>query len=134
MHSFFKSKILCGGEGNLRCKKTLNNRIVCQVQEHDYVVCSSAFLEGTAEKFCDIIFDTHCCENNGKFFIRAFSQGCLLYDLCSQLIVWKTISGKNRKLLTTDQRGQSVNRGDTGVDIVSWVFAGYRVQWKSVDV
>ena len=33
-----------------------------------------------------------------------------------------------------DQGGQSVDGGDAGVDIVSRIFTGYRVQWKSVDI
>ena len=134
VHSFFKSKILCGSEGNLRCKKTFNNRIICKIQEHNYMVCSTAFLEGTAEKFRYVIFDTHCRENNGKIFIRVLSQRSLLYDLCSQLVVWKTISGKDRKLLSSDQGGQSVDCGNTGVDIVSGIFTCYRVQRQTIDV
>ena len=98
------------------------------------MVCSTAFLEGTAEKFRYVIFDTHCRENNGKIFIRVLSQRSLLYDLCSQLVVWKTISGKDRKLLSSDQGGQSVDCGNTGVDIVSGIFTCYRVQRQTIDV
>ena len=54
-------------------------------------------------------------------------QRSLLYDLCSQLVVWKTISGKDWKLLSSDQGGQSVDCGNTGVDIVSGIFTCYRV-------
>ena len=69
-----------------------------------------------------------------NFFIGVCSQGSLLNDLCSQLIMWKTVTGKDRQLLAADQCGQSVNSGDTGVDIVSWIFTGYRIQRKPVNV
>ena len=48
--------------------------------------------------------------------------------------MWKTVTGKDRQLLAADQCGQSVNSGDTGVDIVSWIFTGYRIQRKPVNV
>ena len=38
-----------------------------------------------------------------------------LYDLGSQLVVGKTVSGENRKFLAADQGGQSVDGGDSGV-------------------
>ena len=98
------------------------------------MVCGTAFLEGTAEKFRYVIFDTHCRKNNGKILIRVLSQRSLLYDLCGQLIVGKTISGKDWKLLSSDQGGQSVDCGNTGVDIVSGIFTCYRVQRQTIDV
>ncbi len=48
--------------------------------------------------------------------------------------MWKTVSGKDRQLLAADQGGQSVDGGDTGVDIVSWIFTCYRIQRKTVDI
>ena len=98
------------------------------------MIGGSAFLKGTAEKFCHIIFNAHCCENNGKFLIGILSQRGLLYDLCGQLIVRQTIAGKDGQLLATDQGGQSVDGGNTGVNIVTGIFTGYRVQRQSVDV
>ena len=127
MHAFFKSKILSGSEGDLRCQKTFYNRIVCKVQKHHNVIGGTAFLKGSAEEFGYVIFDAHCRKNNGEFFIGICSQGSLLNDLCSQLIMWKTVTGKDRQLLAADQCGQSVDSGDTGVDIVSWIFTGYRI-------
>ena len=109
MHAFFKSKILSGSEGDLRCQKTLYNRIVCKVQKHHNVVGRTAFFEGPAEEFRYVVFHTHCRKNNGEFFIGVCSQGSLLNDLCSQLIMWKTVTGKDRQLLSPDQGGQSVD-------------------------
>ena len=57
VHAFFKCQILCCGEGNLRCDQTLYNRVVCQVQVHNYVVRNTAFFESLAEEFCYVIFN-----------------------------------------------------------------------------
>ncbi len=105
-----------------------------KVQEHSNVVRYTALLKGSAEELCYVIFNTHSCKYNGKVLIRICTQRSLLYDLCSQLIVRKTISGKDRKLLSSNQGGQSVDCGNTGVDIVSWIFTCYRVQRQTIDV
>ena len=134
MHTFFKCKIFSSSQGDLWCQKTLNSWIICQVQEHDNMIGDTAFFKGSAEKFCNIIFDTHCCKYNSEILIGITAQRSLTHDLCSQLVVRKTVSGENRKLLSTDQGGQTVNGGDTGVDVVSWILTGNRIQWKTVDV
>ncbi len=53
------------------------------------MVCNTAFLESTAEKFSYIIFDTHRRKNDCKVFIGIVTQRSLLYDLCGQLVVWE---------------------------------------------
>ena len=40
----------------------------------------------------------------------------------------KTVSGENRKLLSTDQSGQTIDCGDTGTDIITRIFTGDRSQ------
>ena len=134
MHAFLKCKILGSCQCYLRCDQTLYDRVVCQVQEHDNVVRYTAFLKGPAEEFCNIVFNTHSGKYDCKLFIGIISQRCLLYDLCCQLVVRKSVSGEDRKLLTTDQGGQTVNCRNTGMDIVSWIFTGNRVQRQAVDV
>ena len=44
----------------------------------------------------------------------------------------QTVSGENRKLLSPDQSHQSVNRRDTGPDIVSGIFPRNRVQGLAI--
>ena len=127
MHTFFKSQIFGGGQCHFRSDQSLNDRVICQVQVHDYVVRYTAFLEGTAEELSDIVFDTHRCEHDGEFFIGVVTQRSLLYDLCGKLIVRKTVSGENRKLLSTDQGGQTIDGGDAGTDIVTRIFTGDRI-------
>ena len=134
MHAFFKCQILCSGKCDLWCQQSFNDRVVCQVQEHDNVIRSTAFFESTAEKFCNIVFNTHSCKNDCKVFIGITAQRSLLYDLCSQLVMWKTISGKDWKFLTTDQSSQTINCRNTGIDIVSWIFSRDRIQRKTVDI
>ena len=127
MHAFLKSQIFRSGKSHFRGDQSLHYRVICQVQVHNYVIRYAAFFKGTTEKFCYVIFDTHSCKNNSEFLVRIFSQRRLLYDLGSQLVVRKTISRENRKFLSSDQCGKSVNGGDTGSDIVSRIFAGYRI-------
>ena len=134
MHTFFKSKILCCSQGDLRSQKTLNSRVICQVQEHNNVIGSTALLKGSAEKLCNIILNTHCSKHNGEILIRISAQRSLTHDLCSQLIMRKTVSRENRKLLSTDQGGQTINCGNTGIDVVTRILTGNRVQWQSIDV
>ena len=127
MHTFFKSQIFGGGQCHFRSDQSLNDRIICQVQIHDYVVRNTAFLEGTAEELSHVIFDTHRRKNDGEFFIGIVTKRSLLYDLCGKLVMGKTVSGENRKLLSADQSCQTVDGGDAGTDIVTRIFTGDRI-------
>lgn len=96
VHMLFKRQILCSCQCNLRSNETLHNRIICQVDEGDNVIGNTALLECPAEIIPDLVFYTHCRKYNGKLFGRIISQGCLLYDLGSKLIVGKSVAGENR--------------------------------------
>ena len=134
MHILFKCQILRSCQCNLRCDQTFYNRVICQVQKHCYVIGYTAFFECVTEEISNVMFDTHSSEYDCKFFIRIASKRSLFYNLCSKLIVRKSISGENRKLLSADQSCQSVDRGNSGADIVSWVFSADRVERKSVHI
>ena len=128
MHSLFKSKILCCSQCDFRSQKTLNSWIICQIQEHNNMVGSTALLKGSAEKLSNIILNTHCSKYNSEIFIRIGTKRSLTYDLCSQLVMRKTVSGENRKLLSTNQCGQTINGRNTCIDVVSRILTGNRVQ------
>ena len=98
------------------------------------MIRSTALLKGSAEKLCNIILNTHCSKHNGEILIRISAQRSLTHDLCSQLIMRKTVSRENRKLLSTDQGGQTINCGNTGIDVVTRILTSNRVQWQSIDV
>ena len=133
MHTFFKSQIFGGGQCHFRSDQSLNYMIVCQVQIHDNVVGNAALLEGLAEEVCHVILNAHSRENNSEFLIgSSVSQGSLLYDLSCQTVMWQTISGENRKLLSADQSGQTIDRGNTGTNVVTRIFTGNRVQRQTV--
>ena len=134
MFVLLKCQIFCDGERYFWCDKTLHDRIVCQIQEHDYVVGYTAFFKCALEKFRNVMLDTHRSKYNSKFFIGIISERSLFYNLSGKLVVWKTVSGKNRKLLSSNQCGQTVDCRDTGADIVSRIFTFYRVKRKSVDI
>ena len=134
MHILFKSQIFCSCQCNLWRDQTFYNRVICQVQKHCHVIGNTAFFKCVAEEISNVMFYTHSGKYNCKFFIRITSERGLFYDLCSKLIVRKSISGENRKLLSTNQSCQSVDRGNSGADIVSWVFSADRVERKSVHI
>ena len=62
-----------------------------------------------------------------KMCIRDSTKRSLLYDLCGKLVMGKTVSGENRKLLSADQGCQTVDGGDAGTDIVTRIFTGNRI-------
>ena len=109
MHSLFKGQILGQGKGDFRGDKPLHHRVVGQVDKHGHMLGYAALLKGTAEEISHIIFNAHGAEHNGKFLIRIFPQGGLLHDLGSQLVMGKTVSRKDGKLLSANQGGQPVN-------------------------
>ena len=104
MHAFLECKVLGSCQCYLRGDQTLYNRVVCQVQEHNNVIGYTAFLEGSAEELCYVVFNTHSGKYDCKLLI-GISKGCLLYDLCCQLVVRKSVSGEDRQLLATNQGG-----------------------------
>ena len=101
--------------------------VVRQVDEHGDMVENAALAEGALEILCDIVFYAHGCEDNGEFLVRIVTEGRLHDDLRGQLVVWKSVSGEDRKLLTADQGHQSIDGGNSGADVVSRIFTGNRV-------
>ena len=134
MHILFKCQILRSCQCNLWCDQTFYNRVICQIQKHCYMIGNTAFFKCVTEEISNVMFDTHSSEYDCKFFIRIASKRSLFYNLCSKLIVRKSISGENRKLLSTNQGGQTINCRNTGIDIVSWIFSADRVERKSVHI
>ncbi len=87
MHIVFKRQIFCGGQSDFRGDQSFYHRIICQVQEHDDVVGYAAFLKGTAEKVCDIVFDAHGGEHDSEFFIAvAPREAC--FTICAASWSW----------------------------------------------
>ena len=91
------------------------------------MVGDSALFKGTAEEVRYIMLDTHGGKDDGEFFVGIIPKRSLAHDLGSQLVVRKTIPGENRKFLTADQGGQSVNGGNSGSDIVSRILSFDRI-------
>ena len=99
MHIFLKGQVLSRRQCYLRCNQTLYNRIVRQIQIHNYMVGYTTFLEGTAEELRNIVLNAHGGEYDSEFLIAVISQRRLLYDLRRQLVMRKTVAGEDRKLL-----------------------------------
>ena len=82
----------------------------------------AALLERPLEVFCYIVFDAHRRKHDRELLIGILPEARLLDDLRRQLVMRQSVSGKDRELLSADQRGQSVNSRDSGTDIISRVF------------
>ena len=121
-----KCQIFRGCQRHLRRDQTLYNRIVRQVQIRDNVIRNAALFKRTSEEISDIVLNAHRRKDDRKFFVRIRAQGSLLYDLRSQLVMRQSVSGEDRQLLSSDQRGQSVDRGNTGLDKVPGILPGHR--------
>ena len=134
MHALLKSQIFCGSESYLWSDQSFHHRVVGKVEIHDYMVGYAAFLKGPAEKFRYVVFYTHCRKDNGEVFITVPSQRSLLYDLGRQLVMGKAVAGENRQLLSADQSSQSIDGRNTGLDKVSGVFSGHRIQRQAVNI
>ena len=98
------------------------------------MIRNSAFFESSFEKFGYVVLYAHSGKYNREFFVGIVSQRGLLYDLSSQLIMGQTISREDRKLLSADQSGQSVDGRNTCADIVSGILTHDRIQRKAVNI
>ena len=127
MHTFLKGKVFRGAQSHLRRDQTFHHRVVGQVQVHHHMVRHAAFLKGTAEELCHVVFNAHGGKYDGEFLIGIFAQGGLLHDLGSQPVMGKTVSGENGQLLSADQSGQTIDGGNTGPDIVSRILSGHGI-------
>ena len=91
------------------------------------MIGDAAFFKGAAEKVRHIMFDTHGGKDNGEFFFGIISKRSLAYNLSSQLVMGKAVPRENRKFLTADQSGQTIDGGNSGTDIVPWIFSFDRI-------
>ena len=91
------------------------------------MVQNAAFRKGGAEVFRHVVFHAHGGEHDGELLVGILSQRSLTHDLCRQLVMGKSVSGKNRQLLAADQGGQAVNGRNAGADVVSGIFPGHGI-------
>ena len=81
----------------------------------------------TAEEIRYVVLHAHGRKYDTELLVRIVAQGSLLYQLCRQLIMGQTVAGENRQLLSSNQGGQTVDRGKSGTDIVTRILTGNRV-------
>ena len=115
------------GQRHLGGDQTFHHRVIRHVEEHHHMVQNAALREGGAEVFRHVVFHTHGGEHDGELLVGILSQGGLAHDLRRQLVMRKSVSGKDRQLLAADQGGQAVDGRDPGADIVSGIFPGHGI-------
>ena len=104
MHIALERQILCNRKRNLRRDQTFHHRIVGQVKEHAHMIRNAALVKCLAEELCNVMLNTHRAEHNREVLVRPVAQGRLLNDLRRQLVVGKSVSREDRKLLPADHR------------------------------
>ena len=80
----------------------------------------------------NVVFNAHGGEHNRE--IVTVGNCGLADNLNRQFVVFHTGTGENRQLLAANQRGERVDRGNTGLNEVSRIFTGNRVNRRAVDV
>ena len=109
IHATLICQIFCRSQCSSWCQNSFNNRIIGQVDIHDNIIHDTCFFKRSSKQIRDVILDTHGTKYNTEIICIFTSQFCLSNDLNGKLIMRKTGSGKDRKLLTTDQSIQSIN-------------------------
>ena len=80
----------------------------------------------------NVVFNAHGGEHNRE--IVAVGNCGLADNLNRQFVMFHTGTGENRQLLAANQRGKCVNRRNTGLNEVSRIFTGNRVNRRTVNV
>uniref|UniRef100_A0A7C9AXN5 Uncharacterized protein n=1 Tax=Opuntia streptacantha TaxID=393608 RepID=A0A7C9AXN5_OPUST len=138
MFPTFISQIFCSGEGNTGRNDTLNRRVIGQIQKEGDSLHGSILLKITFEELCSFHVNTHSCEHNGKivFFtilneivrlLQPLYQPSLTTDLCSNLIMRKTSSRKERNLLSSSNRIHDINGRNSSLYHFFWVSSLTRI-------
>ncbi len=134
MHILFICKIFRYCKSTARSKSTLNNGIVGHIQEHYNPLYGSRFLKAAAEIIRNVVLNPHGGKNNREvlpFRVRYFR---LTHYLNRQLVMRKTGTGKNRQLLPSDKRHQTIYGAYTRVNVISRIRAGYGIQGLTVNI
>ena len=127
-----KRQILGHRQRGTRGDDTLDDRVIGKVQQHDNALHRAAALEALTEVGGHIVLDAHGGKDDGK--IGAIGHAGLTDDLNGQLVMLHAGAGEDWQLLAADQRGQTVDGGNAGVDVVAGVNADDGVDGRAVDI
>src|SRR5712691_2989477 len=129
--SEFDGEILSGRQCESRGQDSFDGGVVCEVDEHGYVVEGSLFLEVVSEEASFISGDAHGREDCCEWFFGASDLG-LPGNLGGDLVVWQSGRGEEGEFLSPDERVHAVDGGDACLDELSRIFSGERVDGTAV--
>ena len=89
--------------------------------------------ERIAEELSHIVFDTHSGKNDSKFRIHPLDPR-LSGNLSGQVIVRKSVTGKNGKLLTPDKGIHAVNNRNSGLYEIAGILSCGGIDRHSIDI
>ena len=133
VHAFFKGEVFRGGERASRGDEPLDRGRISEGEEHDDSAQGPAFLEGSDEKACHVVFDAHGCEDHDEGLIFAEEPGLPNY-LGREPVMRQPAPGKDRELLPADQGVHAVDRGYPGLNEVPRIDPGVGIDRFAVHV
>jgi len=133
VHVFFKCQIFSGGQSHARGGDALDRGVVGKIDKEDGTVDGAGLLEALDEEVGLFKGDAHGGKHDREGLLRADNLG-LARDLRGELGMRQAGRREDRQLLAADQRGQSVDGGNAGVDVVTGIFPHARIQRHAVDV
>ena len=133
VHPQIKSQILGSCQRHSRRRDTLYRRIVGQIHEHDRSVNGPRTSKVRREEIGFLIGNTDGRKDYGKITLSADNLS-LTGNLGRQLCVRQSRSGKDRQLLPSYQRVQSVDSRYPGLNEFRRIVSGCRIHRKTVDI
>ena len=104
-----KCQIFGDCERAARCKRTLDNRVAREVQEHNNVAQYARVLKALSEILGDVLLNAHCGKYHAEVVLCRAADFSLTYNLYGEVVVLHTRARENRKLLTSDKRHKRVD-------------------------
>ena len=133
MHILLKGQILGGGQRHTGGGDTLDGGVVGQVGEQHGAVDGAGAAELLYEVLGLLKGDADGGKHDGEIAGAVQNLG-LTGDLSGQLRVGQTGAGEDGQLLAADQRVQTVDGGNAGLNKLVGIVAGGGVHGQTVDV
>ena len=133
VHILLKGQVLRGGQGHAGRGDTLHGGVVGQVGEQHRALDGAGALELPHKELRLLKGDADSGEHHGEVGAVVQHPG-LSGDLGCQIGVRQAGAGENGQLLAADQRVQSIDGADAGLNELVGIVTGRRVHGQAVDV
>jgi hypothetical protein len=127
-------QVFGGGQGRARGEQALDHRLVGQVEEHHHLVEHAAFLEAFLEEAGVGVGGAEGGEHHHEFRGFLAQQLGLAHDLGGHPVMGQAAAGEDGQLLAPGQGVHAVDGGNAGLDELTRIGSGGRVQRLAVHV